>query len=353
MKSHFSISGVGGEYLIDNLTDNCRKCLGSCRSEGHKIPQCPEYNEERRQGVLTTGTIQTFLCDRTKTTKLFRDKLQGLSYCVPELQNVGEQLARKSKEEERRRVNGLLHNLVNINARSIQEMFLYEQNLSAIRTARDIVDRFRDQLTSDPTQGAKLLLRVMKNNLLMKSEFSAFEKLENSGGFVSKSTHDVRKVLLNVLHAFLDDFSTKGIYVEVQQADIRIAIDYDSVQVALVNVIENAAKYSKPDSRIVVAFTQEASGVQIEFEMISLHIQKGELTKLYDEGYSGIASLEHEKSGKGLGMWMAQRMLKLNNAVIEFDCDEEVENSRDEDGRLVPYSNNRIVIRFNSPTIDH
>ena len=55
----------------------------------------------------------------------------------------------------------------------------------------------------------------------------------------------IRKVILNVLHTFFIDFNNQNIYVYVSEFKGRVKIDYESIQVALYHLIENATKWNE------------------------------------------------------------------------------------------------------------
>jgi hypothetical protein len=85
MDKHYSIYSNKNEKISDNLEDECKLCFLVCNSTGKQIFSCPKYGGERRQGKIVNNKGTTFLCDLTKTTKLFRDKLEALSYAYYDL----------------------------------------------------------------------------------------------------------------------------------------------------------------------------------------------------------------------------------------------------------------------------
>ena len=114
MNKHFSIISISGETIAVNLETECKTCFINCTSPGLLVSECPKYGGQRRQGKISNSKGTTFLCDQTKKTKLFRDKLEGLSYAYYDLLIPKSTIESETKQIEQKRVNRLVHNLISI-----------------------------------------------------------------------------------------------------------------------------------------------------------------------------------------------------------------------------------------------
>lgn len=125
---------------------------------------------------------------------------------------------------------------------------------------------------------------------------------------------NIKKVLLSILAPFLEEFSKKNINVEVaikdDYADInRIDLDYKMFSLAMANFFDNAVKYAKHGDPINITFTKSNGGSLLEISMMSRRIEENELTKIFDEGYSGTHA--QRDAGDGVGMSITDKALKL------------------------------------------
>lgn len=118
--------------------------------------------------------------------------------------------------------------------------------------------------------------------------------------------------------------------------------DYESIHVALFQVIENAVKYIQPKTRLLVSILQSDEVVSIRFEMVSLQINRGEQKTIFDEGVSGYYSEKTVKSGSGIGLSRARDILHLNAASIDVEFDSNTLHSV----LGVPYQTNIFLIRL-------
>lgn len=339
MIKHYSITSITGEPIAINLANECQDCYANCNTTGSLIDVCPKYGGQRRQGKITNTKGTTFLCDQTKTTKLFRDKLEGLSYAYQDLVILKSNIEQETKLAEQQRVNRLVHNLTSINAHNIQELYdLVPQDILSTNHQNQL-DFIQKEIKKDTKKASLMFIRIAKHNIHMKSEFSIYKKLDRNDAVLDFSSHPIKKVLLNILHTFFVDFTNKYIYVSVEDYLGRVYIDYESIQVALYHLIENASKYTMPNSRIAISFEETGGQVNIVFKMRSLHIESDEKEKIFNEGYSGKVACNCKLNGDGIGMWQIDQMVKLNNGQVAINCGEEAIRING-----VPYADNEVII---------
>jgi hypothetical protein len=323
---HYSIKDVKGKTVVSNLKHPCKKCYSGCQTEGQLIEKCPIYLNKRRLGKIENNRGITFLCcDKTKTTKLFKDKLDGLAYAYHDLIELREDIAVDIRKVEQKRVNRLVHNLTSINAHNIQE--IYDLVPQEILTAdlENQLNHIQKEISSNLKQASLTFLRIAKHNIHMKSEFSIYKKLDRSDPTLDFRYHPIKKVILNVLHTFFVDFSDNEVFVKIEDYLGKIRIDYETIQVALYHLIENASKYVKPKSTMEISFKEIENELKVVFEMDSLNIEDDEIEEIFNEGYSGKNARKIGKSGEGLGLSRIEQMLQLNKGFLEIEKGQEVE----------------------------
>ncbi|WP_233269281.1 ATP-binding protein [Myroides phaeus] len=344
MIKHFSIVDSKLGKVSSNLTDNCKECMDKCSSKGVTIENCPIYLEKNiRQGKITNNNGEFFLCSNdTKTTKVFREKLEALSYAALDIYSFVKILEEDIKKIEQKRVNRLIHNLTSLNAHNIQEIddFIPQEFLT--EKYNTIIDFIKKEIRTNQKEAALMFLRIAKHNIHMKTEFSIYKKLDRLDAVLDFNKHPIRKVILNVLHTFFIDFTNKKVRVNVEEFDGRVQIDYESIQVALYHLIENASKYSIPNSSVEISFTDTDNTTIVTFKMTSLYIDDDEVCTVFNEGYSGEVAKKCNLQGDGIGMWQIERMMKLNNGQIIF-----INGEKSVKLKGIDYAENIIELTFN------
>lgn len=325
---HFHILDAQANVIAENLTNECQSCYDVCFSKGNVINSCPLYSGTRRQGKITNTKTTTFLCcDTTKTTKLFRDKLEALSYAYADLLLPISEIEEKNKRVEQQKVNRLVHNLSSINAHNIQEIYDIVPQEVLSSNWKNQIGFIEKEIKSNPKKASLMFLRLAKNSIHMKSEFSIYRKLDRDElADLEFKTYPIRTVLLNVLHTFFGDFSVNGIYVNVNDYYGKVKIDYETIQVALYHLIENATKYVKHSSDIEIYFEDVKSNeVNVHFKMRSAYVPQTEAVSIFNEGVSGSVAKKMRKNGDGIGMWRIRQMMQLNNGDITADLGDAAE----------------------------
>jgi len=265
-------------------------------------------------------------CDTTKTTKLFRQKLEALSYAYQDLILPKKELEYTLRKSEQQKVNRLIHNLTSINGYNIQEIYdLVPQSVLASNWKNQI-EYIEKEVLKNPKEAAMMFLRIAKNNIHMKSEFSIYRKLDREDSIPLEFTQlSIRNVIINILHTFFADFSSKGIYVDVAEFYEKVKIDYETIQVAIYHLIDNALKYTKPNSNISIDFVIEQTDILVRFGMTSTHVKPTERFLVFTEGYSGEIPKKMGKNGDGIGLWRIKQMMELNSGSCSAEFGDTIE----------------------------
>lgn len=276
-----------------------------------------------RAGLLITehGTVLAVTSDQDyiNSSKKFTSTLELLASTLETLQTIAKEIQDKINVNTSR----LLHNLTTLNAHNIQEIYsLVPQDSLSKTAAGQQVTVVEKIVRSEPRDTAFALLRIAKNNAAMKTEFSVFNKLFDSNPRLEKKSHNVHKVLMNILYLFFPDFTDKHVIVNIScPENIMAFFDYESIHVALYHLIENAVKYVKPHTELMIDILPENQFVVIIFKMTSLRISEDEKRSIFNEGFSGEIARKTGKSGSGIGMTRAKNILEINGGSLSADID--------------------------------
>ncbi|WP_315708498.1 hypothetical protein [Brenneria uluponensis] len=277
-----------------------------------------------------------------KSSKLMRSRVNVILLSIPMLQDA----YHKIKEETRKHINRLIHNLVTLNAHNIQEVYsIIPQEIMQDKKKSDWKETIIKQVTNEPYETSLSLVRVAKNTMKMKTEIDVYNTLLSDNPKINLKSHDIHRVIMNVMYVFFPDFTDNEIVVDVSKSTDRVNMDYETFHVAVYHIIENAVKYIKPGSDLSIYFSKDPSTkkLSIFFKMISLRIEQSEVDDIFIEGYSGEMARKSNRAGSGIGMYRAKSLLKHSNAILkvipDFNTAHEVILGR-------VYQENVFVIEF-------
>jgi len=164
-----------------------------------------------------------------------------------------------------------------------------------IKTANKSTD-FMNRLIED-----LLLLSVIENHI---------EKTETNLKVVVKNSIEQLSQLANKKRVKMNLNSDKG----------NFLIKGNSVllQRAIMNILENAIKYSPKNSMIKISLQKNNAGFQLSVKDQGLGIPKGEQTRIFERFYRIDKSRSRKTGGVGLGLSIAKKIIDLHGGEIKL-----------------------------------
>ncbi|MFW6114374.1 MAG: ATP-binding protein, partial [bacterium] len=169
-----------------------------------------------------------------------------------------------------------------------------------MNTRRELLDTIRDE--------SERLTRLVENLLNMT-------RLSGGRIHIQKQWYPVDEVIgsvLNRLHPHLSQH-----VVETTIPDDLPLGHFDDVLVeqVLVNLIENAAKYSPPQSPILIQATNGERGVRITVSDAGRGLQAGDEERVFEMFYRG-ARTKPDTRGTGLGLAICKAIVNAHGGMI-------------------------------------
>lgn len=327
-----------------NLEQDCEKCLNSVTGELEQV-NCTLSGDVCKAGVSIAHKKNIFLCcskSECKNNKRFAEKFSIVKSEIPFLVSLIKQIEAKYAQIEREKYSQIVHNLKSLNAQSIAtQSLLIPQDIH--QSYRGLFDVVEEKVQSDPKEATLILLKLAKNNYHIKTEFTTHEKLSFENPVLFKQNHNIRTVILNVYHSFDIEFREKYIELHVEDRDIIINFDFDTIRVALYHIFSNAIKYMKPRTRLDVSYCVNEDNVEVNFKMKSFYIRPDERSFIFNDHYSGTEAIANKLNGNGLGMGYIRKALALNNGEFIIYAGDKIETKN-----KINYSDNLFVFRFNN-----
>ncbi|WKL16661.1 ATP-binding protein [Comamonas testosteroni] len=301
------------DIIYCNLLDNEKPLINEIKNESTLL-----RDGRVRFGVIKSKNGVSFASssrsDYLKSSQKFKTSHKAIHNSIEFVMRSIE----KQQESSFKNTGRLIHNLTSLNAHIIQEIYsLVPQQLLSDRTSghTKIVQGI---ITNSSYEAALSLLAIAKASASMKTEFSVFKKLFNPDPTLQKKYHQIHKVLMNILYLFFQDFTDKSVIVKITESTATGFFDYESIHVALYHVLDNAAKYTKPNSTIEITISEDENYVSINFAMTSLRIYDYEIPRIFEEGFSGKLSTNTAKKGSGIGTFLIREVLRINNGYVDY-----------------------------------
>lgn len=128
---------------------------------------------------------------------------------------------------------------------------------------------------------------------------------------------DLVGLLETIVSGQQPEFKKRNITLELTypKSPITVCMDPLHIQMVLENIINNANKYSPPDTTVCVVLSEAPSSVTVTVADQGIGIAPEDIPKLFNK-FSRIENATSTASGTGLGLYWAKKLVELYNGKI-------------------------------------
>lgn len=106
------------------------------------------------------------------------------------------------------------------------------------------------------------------------------------------------------------------VFVRPEKSILKIQLDFDKIKDVLLNLIDNAIKYTDQGKVEIFAKAINANTVQIIIADTGMGVKKGEADKLFNKFVRGDGMMKINPSGAGLGLFIAKKIVEGHHGRI-------------------------------------
>ena len=134
---------------------------------------------------------------------------------------------------------------------------------------------------------------------------------------------DLVEVVRSTLEAYKFHIRDDGFKIESELPDesITLKIDKDAISQVLLNLLNNAVKYSEERKYILVKVCMNSTSALISVTDHGVGIPKEELKKIFDKFYRVSTAKTRETRGTGLGLTLAKHIVEAHGGTIEVESE--------------------------------
>jgi len=201
--------------------------------------------------------------------------------------------------------------------------------ISATELLKDHPDN-RDVIIEFLDRSSKRLFETVESVLRLARLDNDFE--------LELAPNDLHEYVVETVEIFQHQSKEKGVdvrYVGPVESEMVALIDGAAVSRILVNLIDNALKYTESGS-IEVSLSQKGSLIRIEVKDSGLGISPQFLPDIFTDFSRQAASDEIKREGLGLGLSITKRLVDMMNGSIKVESEEGVGSTFSVELPLIP-----------------
>jgi signal transduction histidine kinase len=225
---------------------------------------------------------------------------------------------------------GELANSLNDMADELQKMEDYRKNFIA-----NVSHDFRSPLTSingylkaiqegviPPERQSHyidVVLNETKRLTKLTSGLLTLNDFNSNSLIVKKSVFNINEIILSTIDAFEGNAIKKNVSIlpDISSKPLKVYADKEKIYQVLYNLIDNALKFSHPNSTIfVTALPADNDKVTISVKDNGDGISKEHQKHIWERFYKADSSRGKDKSGTGLGLSIVREIIKAHDETI-------------------------------------
>jgi signal transduction histidine kinase len=151
-----------------------------------------------------------------------------------------------------------------------------------------------------------------------------FSKIESGQKTYEFAPGDIRQVIDDTLKTFQVRFEQSGFTIDFEAPPEPLPaarFDADSISQALINLLDNAVKYSGDSRQINVRLSREANFVTIAVTDHGIGIKAEDQEKIFDKFYRVCTGLVHDVKGSGLGLAIVKHIVEAHNGRLKVESE--------------------------------
>ncbi len=255
--------------------------------------------------LLKGGTIETLVKGRTKTNIIFISILSVILIVgvIIVFRNI-------RKEMELARIKSDFVSNVSHELRtplSLISMFAETLEMDRVKT-----EEKKKEYYSVISKEAGRLSRIV-NKIL---SFSKIEAGKREYRFSKININNLIEDVIKTYQFHLQNNNFKFFF-ESDPAIPEIDADYEAVSEAVINLLENAIKYSVDKKEIIIVTGKEGNSVYVEISDKGIGINEESQKKIFEKFYRVSDGLVHNTKGTGLGLTLVKHIMDAHHGEIK------------------------------------
>jgi PAS domain S-box-containing protein len=198
--------------------------------------------------------------------------------------------------------------------------------LAAIAGAAGLLEVTRNAVRS-PTRAHDVIARQIDHISYLINDLLDVERVRSGKLRLNRQPVEIEQVIRRVVSTFTDD-ATLDRRITTSTEPVWVACDAVRFQQVLTNIMTNAVKYTPSGGQIRVALRAENGDAVLSVEDTGFGISPALLPFVFDMYMQVDRTLDHAKSGLGIGLALVRRLVELHGGTVAASSDGEGLGSR-------------------------
>lgn len=137
---------------------------------------------------------------------------------------------------------------------------------------------------------------------------------------ISLKNGKIFETILAAVNGIWEKADAKAIEIEMDICEeienLEIMHDSKWLKEAILNILENAVKYSEPNTNIVIMVKKWVNFLRIEIADEGVGIPKKEYHKIFQRFYRGENEYVQKEEGSGVGLYLTRKIVDAHKGMV-------------------------------------
>jgi PAS domain S-box-containing protein len=199
--------------------------------------------------------------------------------------------------------------------------------LTTIQSAVDLMGRAQDRLDPLEHRALELADQELKRIRGMVEELLTLAQMDSRQYALEVAPTDLDEVIRNALESIETKAKRFGIVLHYDTEDgpssveHRCVCDAQKIYQVLLNLIDNAIKYSDPDARVDICVLEDPDSVTVRVSDTGVGIPEDDLPNLFDRFYRVNKDRSRATGGSGLGLAISKQIVELHGGRLSVSSE--------------------------------
>lgn len=170
----------------------------------------------------------------------------------------------------------------------------------------------------------EIISRHSKRLISIVEDLLSLAKFENEDVFryMNFKNEKIYPIINSAILACEQKSITKNIKIEVHcPEDLSVDCQQEYLEHALINLLDNAIKYTEPDTTVVIDIKEIMGQLQIAITDSGCGIAEQHLPRLFERFYRVDMARSRDMGGTGLGLAIVKHIARIHNGTVIVDSE--------------------------------
>ena len=183
--------------------------------------------------------------------------------------------------------------------------------IETLRDLPEVSDAMLEDIFEKILRNCARMEEMVKNLLILTDLDHLFA--------IQRKEIDLLSLIDNLKHNLLQLYPHVAIEVRSSEKELSAKIDLSLIELAIMNVLQNAVKYSKEDPKIILELLKQEGEIIVSVIDSGIGIPKEKLPYIFERFYSVDKARCRKLGGAGLGLSIVKKIVEKHEGTISVE----------------------------------